>query len=84
MRSSVLWGAAVLVALGSGGCIVEDGGGTRGRAHGPSASVPDSGSPIRRDSAAETLDDAAPVPARTGDGATLEVEPGRTPPPPVR
>ena len=86
MRSSTLWSAVALAALAAGGCIVEDGSGRRGQASAPSARVPDSGGPIRRESAAETLNDAGPAPARTGDGATLDVEPapGRTPPPPVR
>ena len=82
MRSSIVSVAVWVGAIGGiGGCIVDDSGGTRGQAPAPTASVPDSGSPVRRESAAETLNEGRPAPARAGDGATLDVEPGRTPPP---
>jgi hypothetical protein len=66
------------------GCLIDDGGQPRGQSNAPAASVPDSGSPIRRESAAKTLNDADPEP--TPADATLEVEPapGRVPPPPAQ
>lgn len=65
-------GLSTLVA----GCIVDDAGGRRGRSDSPTASVPDSGSPIRQESAAKTLADADPDPPADAD---LKI-----PPPPVR
>ena len=78
-------------ALGAfaGGCIIGDRGGAAGApppARPPTASVPDSGSFVHRESAAETLNEADPDRGAPGD-ATLQVDPaapGRTPPPPVR
>ena len=61
--------APLLVCIG---CVVEDTTGRRGQPHEPSATIPDSGSPIRRESAAETLREADPEPPAD---ATLEVKP---------
>lgn len=91
MRTSNLCGPALFLLsvgtmAGGGGCIVDDNGGTRGQANAPTATVPDAGSPIRRESAAKTLNDADPEPPAAADGDTLQVEPapGRVPPPPVQ
>jgi hypothetical protein len=83
MRTSLLCGATVLIALSASGCLIDDTGKPRGQANVPAASVPDSGGPARRESAAKTLNDAEPEPAPSRNGDTLEVEPapGRTPPP---
>ncbi len=57
-----LRGAAILtfvvLVLGGGGCIVDDNAGGHGQSNVPAASVPDSGSPVRRESAAKTFKDA--------------------------
>ena len=74
---------AALLAMLPAGCIVDDGAGVR--TDSPSASVPDSGSPVRRESAAETLreNDPAPPQRTVPDDETLDVPPP-PPPPPVR
>jgi hypothetical protein len=77
MTSAPLW---------CSGCVIDDHDNSvrSGPTPAPTASVPDAGSPIRRESAAETLKDADPAEPARGD-ATLEVAPGsRTPPPPVQ
>ena len=86
MKTSLLCGAAALLALAASGCLIDDTGKPRGQANAPTASVPDSGSPIRRESPTKTLNDAEPAPLPARDGDTLEVDPapGRTPPPPVQ
>ena len=62
----------LLLCVGINGCLIDDTGGTRGQANSPSASVPDSGSPGRRESASETLNNAR-EPAEKSEG-TLDVE----------
>jgi hypothetical protein len=52
--------AAVLCVVGVG-CVIDDTGRSRGQSSAPSATVPDSGSPVRRESASETLDKAEPA-----------------------
>jgi hypothetical protein len=81
---------ALMPALLCGpGCVIDDrGDGTRGGPPpaAPTASVPDAGGPLRRESAAETLNDAGPSAAP--GGGLLDVAPAGgprpTPPPPVR
>ena len=51
------------------GCVIDDRGGSRGQPDAPAASVPDSGSPVRRESPAKTLKDAEPVPPAGEDAA---------------
>ena len=53
---------SVLLVMLSGisGCLIDDTGGGRGQSNAPSASVPDSGSPGRRESASEALREPAP------------------------
>jgi hypothetical protein len=63
--------APTILAFAFSGCIVDDGEGHRGQANAPTATVPDSGSPIRRETPSKTLNDADPE--TTGD-ATLEVK----------
>ena len=55
-----LIGAFALCAIVSVGCVVDDTGRARGQSNTPSATVPDSGSPVRRESASDTLDRAEP------------------------
>jgi hypothetical protein len=62
----------LMLCVGMSGCLIDDTGGTRGQANAPSASVPDSGSPGRRESASETLNNAR-EPAEKPEG-TLNVE----------
>ena len=73
MRTSVtrfaIGCAGVLVIALSSGCIIDDTRGSRGQPSAPSASVPDSGSPVRRESPTKTLDDAEPeAPVKREDG----------------
>ncbi len=75
-------GSTVVLATCVTGCLIDDTSGTRGQAAAPAASVPDSGSPVRRESPAKTLRDADAERRRTGDGgAELNVDPapGETP-----
>lgn len=77
-----------LLALGTGvsGCLIDDSGGAGENAVGPTATIPDAGSPVRRESAAKTLNDVDPERPAGDDGATLELEPtpSRIPPPPAQ
>jgi hypothetical protein len=74
MRTSACYGILVpLLLVGLSGCIVDDTGGSRGQPNAPSASVPDSGSPVRRESAADTLNDARERAPGKAEG-TLDVE----------
>ena len=52
--------AAVLCVV-SGGCVIDDTGRSRGQSSAPSASVPDAGSPVRRESASDTLNKTEPA-----------------------
>jgi hypothetical protein len=66
------------------GCIVDDSPhGNRGRSDLPAATVPDSGSPIRRESAAKRINDVDPDRPADAD-IKVEPQPGGTPPPPVQ
>jgi len=74
MRTSASFGIFVLLLLGGmNGCIVDDTSGSRGQTNAPSASVPDSGSPVRRESASETLNDGR-EPSSGKSKGTLDVE----------
>jgi hypothetical protein len=68
MKTSTLCSGALLLVVGVSGCIVEDNGGSRGQANAPAASVPDSGSPGRRESPSKTLKDAR-EPEAPSDGS---------------
>jgi hypothetical protein len=79
-----------LLSFATAGCIIGEGGGGRRRrverrrvAVGPDGHHPRRRQPVRRESAAKTLNEADPAPPAD---ATLDVEPapGRTPPPPVQ
>jgi hypothetical protein len=52
---------ALALAVVSVGCVIDDTGRSRGQSNAPSATVPGSGSPARRESASETLDKAEPA-----------------------
>ena len=85
--SSLAVALAAALGAGAAGCLIDDRTGADTAAPAaPTATVPDAGSPLRRESAAETLRDAEFEQAPAD--ATLEVEPdGRRdppPPPPVR
>jgi hypothetical protein len=87
MKPSILMTVTTLPLLClAAGCVIDDSSGQRGQPNVPAASVPDSGSPVRRESPVKTLNDAEPEPADTGNEADLTVEPapGRIPPPPVQ
>ena len=85
--SSLVVALATAFAGGAAGCLIDDRtGADPGAPAAPTATVPDAGSPLRRESAAETLRRDAEFEQAPAD-ATLEVEPdGRRapPPPPVR
>ena len=66
--------AALLTVVFAGGCLIDDTGATRGRPDAPSASVPDSGSPVRRESPAETLNEAREPSSPDKSKGTLDVE----------
>jgi hypothetical protein len=74
MRTSLAIGALALLALTSSGCLIDDTGRPKGQSGGPSASVPNSGGPARRESAAKTLKDAEPPAPADSDSGTLETE----------
>ena len=57
-------GAIVLLLLASG-CVIDDGGGGRRQQQGPTATVPDTGSPIRRDTRVEDAERRRPAPPAT-------------------
>ena len=83
----ILSNVLVTASGGAAGCLIDDRAGAETRTPAaPTASVPDAGSPGRRESAAKTLRDAEFEQAPAD--ATLEVQPdGRRsppPPPPVR
>ena len=63
--------AIACAVLMSAGCIVDDRNGTRGQANAPTASVPDTGGPIRRESPTKTLNEADP---KSPNDVTLEVK----------
>ena len=74
MRTPITTCALMLLTLTASGCLIDDTGRPKGQSSGPTASVPDSGGPARRESAAKTLNDAEPAaPAESGSG-TLDVE----------
>ena len=58
---------ALVLCVVSVGCVIDDTGRSRGQSSAPSATVPDSGSPVRRESASETLDKAEPATPADGD-----------------
>ena len=64
--TTLLIGAAALCVV-SAGCVVNDKGGSRGQSGAPTATVPDTGSPLRRASPSETLNSAEPSSPATGD-----------------
>ena len=73
MRTAAL---IAFLALAPIGCVVDDDGGRRGSSNAPSATVPDSGGPARRESARETFREADPNTPAEGDT--------RTAPPPAQ
>jgi hypothetical protein len=83
LASALAWAA---LACGVTGCLIDDTARPHGQAAGPSASVPNSGSPVRRESPTKTLRDADAERAAVlhEGGAELNVEPapGETPAPP--
>ncbi len=87
MRGNLLTAATLLgVVVSVSGCLIDDSGSVGEGPVGPTATVPNTGSPVRGESAAKTLNDAEPERPAGDDGATLEVEPApsHTPPPPVQ
>jgi hypothetical protein len=82
--ASVIVCAGVLAgAAAGGGCVIDGAGRAPGRSPpaAPTATVPDAGSPLRHESAAETLDEAGPAPVPQDGGDVLDVAPGATPAP---
>ena len=79
MRTSVFRGVvvcgAVAMTVAVAGCVVDDPAGSRGQSNAPAASVPDSGNPVRRESAQKTLRDAERDAPAEPDGGVLSVEP---------
>ncbi len=73
MKASTPLAAMLLFAGLAGGCLIDDSGGTRGQSSAPTATVPDSGSPVNRENAAKTLENAGETKDKAD--ATLEVEP---------
>jgi hypothetical protein len=67
---------AIAMTVAVAGCVVDDPAGSRGQSNAPAASVPDSGNPVRRESAQETLRDAERQAPANPDGGVLSVEPG--------
>lgn len=79
----------LLAMTAAPGCRIDDSGANRARtpAPAPTASVPDAGGPLRRESAAKTLNEADPQPPSAADENVLQVAPAnnqRTTAPPVR
>jgi hypothetical protein len=52
---------AFALCVASVGCVIDDTGRSRGQSNAPSATVPDSGSPVRRESASDTLNKTEPA-----------------------
>jgi hypothetical protein len=69
-----VWRNILLLPLVTGGCLIDDSGGNRGQTSTPSATVPDTGGPARRESPTKTLNDAKQS-AKPSDG-TLDVQTG--------
>ena len=53
--------SAFALCVASVGCVIDDTGRSRGQSNAPSATVPDSGSPVRRESASDTLNKTEPA-----------------------
>ena len=68
--------AAVLCVV-SAGCVIDDTGRSRGQSSAPSASVPDAGSPVRRESASDTLNKAEPAKPADFDVKVDKSEPAK-------
>jgi hypothetical protein len=60
VNKSMLAGAFAL-CVASVGCVIDDTGRSRGQSNAPSASVPDSGNPVRRENASDTLNKNEPA-----------------------
>jgi hypothetical protein len=76
IRKSAIAPVCVVSVVMLTGCLIDDSGGTHGRADtGPTASVPDSGRPGRRESADETLRENEPPPTKIPDDKMLDVPP---------
>jgi hypothetical protein len=73
MRLRTIMGLLLAGLMAVPGCIIDDRGGARGQSNAPSASVPDSGGPVRRESPSKTLKDAEPVPPAGEDAGTTTV-----------
>lgn len=57
---NIAFPALVLCVLAVG-CVIDDTGRSRGQSSAPSAKPPDTGSPVRRENASDTLDKAEPA-----------------------
>lgn len=76
MKSRTIHQTVLLTALLGvmlAGCIIDDRGGSRGQSNAPAASVPDSGSPVRRESPTKTLKDAEPESSVNSDAGKTTV-----------
>jgi hypothetical protein len=68
MRTNIAsWAAVMGIVLVCAGCLVDDRASARGQSKSPSATVPDSGSPARRESASDTLNNAEQTSPASGD-----------------
>ena len=68
-------GSVLFIAMtSSAGCLIDDTKSSRGQANAPAANVPDSGSPVRRESASKTLNDAEQTAPEKSGADALKVE----------